>query len=311
MVHQNRENETIWIVSTSCSNAEGILVRSGEALSSEILGRLAPKSRVRELQRAASGRVQYEFLSGATESPKIGWVSSKANGKDLLLKEERSPKEDVARAESKDGEDTAPDNSKEIEQVPPQGGFNDRVHWEVVGSNPEGLLVRTGSSLSSKALSSRLALGATVRQLRLEERRLHYELLTGEGPRTGWVSLTANGHRLLKRIVPKTPKNTEKMVHTDYSGVPRGACTNCRECHLWQFHTLSSVEWGAPNDTNSTIEDRRQSYDRKMRGYQEKRKGLSAVCECCGCVAERHLDLTSWLEGLRQAVRFGDWIPRE
>ena len=37
-------------------------------------------------------------------------------------------------------------------QVPPQGGFNDRVHWEVVGSNPEGLLVRSPSERVDETL---------------------------------------------------------------------------------------------------------------------------------------------------------------
>eukprot|EP00913_Durusdinium_trenchii_P035945 g33632.t1 len=208
------------------------------------------------------------------------------------------------------------------------------------------------AALSSALLSSRLAQGAKVKELeRTEGGRLRYELIAGDGPKTGWVSLSAKGHDLLRRIGQKT---SEPMLNTDYSGVVRGACTNCRDCQLWRFESFSSVEWGG-SDTSSTIEetsravrtravrtravcsgagtdpqilgevsskvnyvqsgfhiesslrstcqDRRQAYDRKMRGYRETRKGQGALCEACQCKAEHHLDLSGWLEAVRQAAR--------
>ena len=37
-----------------------------------------------------------------------------------------------------------------------------------------------------------------------QERRLHYELLTGEGPRTGWVSSATSDRRLPQMVVKST-----------------------------------------------------------------------------------------------------------
>lgn len=288
----------IWVVSESCSNVDGILVRSGPDLNSDVLGRLAPGARV-QADPPTAGRVHYTLISGAPESPKIGWVSLRANGKDLILKE-------VVTEDAKAKESLPSKNALALAN---SVGAEESVHWEVTGTKAEGLLVRTGASLSSEMLSRRLAKGATLRQIELDQAggRLHYELLKGEGPKIGWVSLHASGHQLVRRIPkdpkvkPGQPKTSEVMLHTDYSGIPRGACTGCRECQLWQFETMSSVEWGGP-DTNTTIEDRRQSYDRKMRGYQEKRKGISASCSC-GCAAELHLDLSGWLDAVRTAAR--------
>lgn len=62
--------------------------------------------------------------------------------------------------------------------------------WEVVGGGSTGgILVRAGKETSSAAESSRLSLGALVRELELEGDRLRYQRLTGTGPDTGWVSV--------------------------------------------------------------------------------------------------------------------------
>ncbi|CAK9113580.1 TPR_REGION domain-containing protein [Durusdinium trenchii] len=303
-----------WVVSEGCTHAEGILVRSAWSLHSEILGRLAPGTKVLELA-TSRGRLHYQLLEPGSQSPPSGWVSLAANGKELLqllepqvLETGTKPSEFLQKKETAADADTVASGkhrNAELRSAPNTPVSEDdqntqEVFWQVAGTNSEGLLVRTEAALSSALLSSRLAQGAKVKELeRTEGGRLRYELIAGDGPKTGWVSLSAKGHDLLRRIGQKT---SEPMLNTDYSGVVRGACTNCRDCQLWRFESFSSVEWGG-SDTSSTIEDRRQAYDRKMRGYRETRKGQGALCEACQCKAEHHLDLSGWLEAVRQAAR--------
>eukprot|EP00434_Breviolum_minutum_P018682 symbB.v1.2.016485.t1/scaffold1242.1/size135964/5 len=71
--------------------------------------------------------------------------------------------------------------------------------WEVTGgADKGGILVREGQGLSSKACDERLSTGATVKELQLVGDRLRYELITGTGPSTGWVSVKISGKELLK-----------------------------------------------------------------------------------------------------------------
>ncbi|CAE7350879.1 unnamed protein product, partial [Symbiodinium necroappetens] len=167
------------------------------------------------------------------------------------------------------------------EEAPEESGDEE---WEVVGgTNPDGIIVR-------------------LRQLELCEGRLCFELLSGEGPRRGWVSLRAAGRELVRRRREPEEGATEPLLNTDYMGTLRGACRGCQRCNLWRFTSLSSIEWGGP-DTTTTIDDRRHAYDRKMRGYQEKRRGFSARCQNCRCPAEEHLDLSGWLCAVQKAAR--------
>ncbi|CAJ1402458.1 unnamed protein product [Effrenium voratum] len=72
--------------------------------------------------------------------------------------------------------------------------------WEVTGgSDKGGILVREGQALSSKACDDRLSTGAKVKELQLASDRLRYELVSGTGPKTGWVSTKISGKELLKR----------------------------------------------------------------------------------------------------------------
>mmetsp|Transcript_93086 Transcript_93086/g.216338 ORF Transcript_93086/g.216338 Transcript_93086/m.216338 type:complete len:571 (-) Transcript_93086:22-1734(-) len=79
------------------------------------------------------------------------------------------------------------------------------VVWEVVGGQgTAGILVRVGSSLTSEPAAgdmarSRISTGALVKQLRVEGLRLHYELLAGTGPSSGWVSIEIPGKKLLAK----------------------------------------------------------------------------------------------------------------
>jgi len=72
--------------------------------------------------------------------------------------------------------------------------------WKVVGGlSSGGLLVRTGQATSSTKKPNRLLKGSLVKQLVLHGDRLCYELVSGAGPSTGWVSTTFGGKKLLMR----------------------------------------------------------------------------------------------------------------
>ena len=47
-------------------------------------------------------------------------------------------------------------------------------------------------------------------------------------------------------------------------------------CCIPRYFTVPNIQSGAKKIIHN-MQDRRQSYDRKMRGYQEKRKGISAL----------------------------------
>lgn len=70
--------------------------------------------------------------------------------------------------------------------------------WEVVGgADKGGILVREGQDLKSPATKDRLSTGAIVDEVELKGDRLHYKLVTGTGPATGWASLKITGKDLL------------------------------------------------------------------------------------------------------------------
>lgn len=85
------------------------------------------------------------------------------------------------------------------------------VHtWEVIGGAISGgLLVRSGRALGSERESQRLRTGSVVEQIELDGERLHYKLLEGAGPLTGWVSTKLGGRELLQRC-SSTTSGTEK-----------------------------------------------------------------------------------------------------
>ena len=61
--------------------------------------------------------------------------------------------------------------------------------WKVVGGEQTGgIVVRASAELTSAKLD-RLGTGAHVMQLELLNERLHFQLLDGHGPDTGWVSM--------------------------------------------------------------------------------------------------------------------------
>lgn len=72
--------------------------------------------------------------------------------------------------------------------------------WEVVGGAEKGgIVVRSAKSFESEPFATRLATGTLVRELALEEGRLHYILVSGKGPVSGWVSVKVKDKVLLHR----------------------------------------------------------------------------------------------------------------
>mmetsp|Transcript_81849 Transcript_81849/g.226838 ORF Transcript_81849/g.226838 Transcript_81849/m.226838 type:complete len:352 (+) Transcript_81849:80-1135(+) len=74
----------------------------------------------------------------------------------------------------------------------------DGVVWKVIGGvSAGGILVRTHRGIASPEANKRLSTGSFVKQLALERGRLQYELIAGEGPPTGWITVTVGGRQLL------------------------------------------------------------------------------------------------------------------
>mmetsp|Transcript_30968 Transcript_30968/g.92119 ORF Transcript_30968/g.92119 Transcript_30968/m.92119 type:complete len:994 (+) Transcript_30968:96-3077(+) len=69
--------------------------------------------------------------------------------------------------------------------------------WVVVGGSKGGIVVRQDHSTSSAELG-RLATGARILELERKGERLHYKTLSGDGPATGWVSISLKGAPLVK-----------------------------------------------------------------------------------------------------------------
>jgi len=86
--------------------------------------------------------------------------------------------------------------------------------WQVVGGGAKGgILVRKEADTTSVELNERLSTGSIVKQIALVQGRLHYELVTGEGPQTGWVSMTFKDKDLLVKHGDKTSeKNTSDSL---------------------------------------------------------------------------------------------------
>lgn len=62
--------------------------------------------------------------------------------------------------------------------------------WEVIGGKDKGgIMVREGRHLRSKEVAERLAFASFVEEVELVGERLHYKLMAGSGPATGWVSI--------------------------------------------------------------------------------------------------------------------------
>mmetsp|Transcript_55713 Transcript_55713/g.129933 ORF Transcript_55713/g.129933 Transcript_55713/m.129933 type:complete len:296 (+) Transcript_55713:23-910(+) len=78
-----------------------------------------------------------------------------------------------------------------------QLSFGAPLRWDIVGGGDKGgILVREGVALTSPQSSERLCTGAVVQQVQLRGERLHYKLLEGTGPKTGWISIRLSDKEL-------------------------------------------------------------------------------------------------------------------
>mmetsp|Transcript_1308 Transcript_1308/g.3794 ORF Transcript_1308/g.3794 Transcript_1308/m.3794 type:complete len:691 (+) Transcript_1308:59-2131(+) len=97
-------------------------------------------------------------------------------------------------------------------------GGQDQV-WEVVGGEGKGgILVRQGKETASPKEEERLATGARVREVALADGRLQYQLITGGGPRSGWVSVKLGDKDLLVKLPP--PGGSEDASEAEASIEP-------------------------------------------------------------------------------------------
>jgi hypothetical protein len=79
--------------------------------------------------------------------------------------------------------------------APPEG------LWTVVGGSAAGgIIVRSSQDKASPKETARLATGASVRVLERDGDRLHYELVSGDGPKSGWVAAKYQEKDLLVKV---------------------------------------------------------------------------------------------------------------
>ncbi|CAJ1381273.1 unnamed protein product [Effrenium voratum] len=76
--------------------------------------------------------------------------------------------------------------------------------WTVVGgADKGGIIVRAERELGSSAVA-RLSTGAVVKGLECHEGRMFYELVQGQGPAKGWVTMSLKGKELLVKGVEES-----------------------------------------------------------------------------------------------------------
>jgi len=84
-------------------------------------------------------------------------------------------------------------------------GSDRRRVWTVSGGKTTGgLLVRRDKSIKSEPYESKLSTGATVQELHIEGSRLHYLMICGDGPESGWVSTSTSDGLALMKLVEST-----------------------------------------------------------------------------------------------------------
>eukprot|EP00421_Protoceratium_reticulatum_P021526 CAMPEP_0168383302 /NCGR_PEP_ID=MMETSP0228-20121227/13833_1 /TAXON_ID=133427 /ORGANISM="Protoceratium reticulatum, Strain CCCM 535 (=CCMP 1889)" /LENGTH=1159 /DNA_ID=CAMNT_0008396449 /DNA_START=91 /DNA_END=3569 /DNA_ORIENTATION=+ len=92
--------------------------------------------------------------------------------------------------------------------------------WEVVGgADKGGVLVRRGKEMTAAKEAERLSTGALVKQVELDDKRLHFVKLTGTGPKSGWVSIEISNKELLVPSSKAAPEGFEDDdISTDDDG---------------------------------------------------------------------------------------------
>mmetsp|Transcript_76461 Transcript_76461/g.144019 ORF Transcript_76461/g.144019 Transcript_76461/m.144019 type:complete len:588 (+) Transcript_76461:109-1872(+) len=114
--------------------------------------------------------------------------------------------------------------------------------WEVAGGEETGgILVRLGEDLKSPAAANRLECGSNVEQIELKGQRLHYKLLTGTGPKEGWVSLKLKGKDLL---VEKVESRSGSKKASENVGIDKMIARHHAEANfsaLYQYDEKKSM----------------------------------------------------------------------
>jgi len=103
------------------------------------------------------------------------------------------------------------------------------VLWKVVGGiDKGGILVRVGKELDSDMKELRLSTGAVVKEQQRLDQRLYYALQHGEGPTSGWVTISVKGKALL---VP-AEGSTHQIIATSTSPASSStkSSTTCDKC---------------------------------------------------------------------------------
>ena len=116
------------------------------------------------------------------------------------------------------------------------------LFWQIVGgADKGGILVRAGKELKSPEKSGRLSHGALVKELEfLENGRLHYEIVKGTGPETGWVSIAVSGKDLARRT--PTPLDEEPLADSaEKRCVQRCEREMRRDVPAWQAISIDLV----------------------------------------------------------------------
>jgi len=121
------------------------------------------------------------------------------------------------------GEPMAPPGGDAGYPPEPQLGDAGGPIWEVVGgADRGGIVVRMQQELGSTLEPTRLSTGALVLELELVGERLHYGLLQGSGPNSGWVSTKLKDKELLIRTGQILPPVEEAQGQAGQAGAGRG-----------------------------------------------------------------------------------------
>eukprot|EP00435_Cladocopium_sp_Y103_P024131 s1080_g5.t2 len=186
--------------------------------------------------------------------------------------------------------------------------------WEVIGGRcAGGVLVRTAQDLKSPEASGRLGFRATVRELELVGTRLNFELVTGRGPKTGWVSIKVSGKDLLVRCsdpeVPSTCEATsdneeppELETHEDEEdevlSVDDEVLTDTRTPKRWdeeveEVEALSSESAEGLTQTGSMDSERARG-DTRANGFDQLTKEVAEAMKVpfCKLISSEGLEIS-------------------
>lgn len=115
--------------------------------------------------------------------------------------------------------------------------------WCVVGgADKGGILVRQGQALSSPEADKRLGRGALVREVELAGERLCFQLLSGEGPETGWVSIKLKDKVLMEPAPILEPKEALKGREAKVYGAPKPLVESSRKICVLCLHGTAATE---------------------------------------------------------------------